>query len=231
MLQKITYIILLSLAGLALVSCGEKAAKMESEAKEAPEMKASETPAAAMGVLNPNQVGAEALAALGMLNEEMTKAIMDARPFMAQSELNAALAGLADENLLKGLAEKVFVPINLNTASKEEILLVPGVGDKMAHEFEEYRPYKKIDQFRREMGKYVDDAEIARYEQFVFVPVELNTASKEEILAIPGVGDRMLHEFEEYRPYKSMEQFKREIGKYVDEKELARLSRYVRLDL
>jgi hypothetical protein len=37
----------------------------------------------------------------------------------------------------------------------------------------------------------------------------------------------MLHEFKEYRPYTSMEQFRREIGKYVDEKELARLGRYV----
>jgi len=41
----------------------------------------------------------------------------------------------------------------------------------------------------------------------------------------------MNHEFEEYRPYKSMEQFQREIGKYVDKEELARLTRYVRLDL
>jgi radical SAM superfamily enzyme with C-terminal helix-hairpin-helix motif len=101
----------------------------------------------------------------------------------------------------------------------------------MAHEFEEYRPYVKIAQFRREMAKYVNDAEVARLEQFVFVPIELNTASDEEIRSIPGVGDRMLHEFKEYRPYKSMEQFHREIGKYVDDDELARLARYVYLKM
>ena len=39
----------------------------------------------------------------------------------------------------------------------------------------------------------------------------------------------MAHEFEEYRPYTSMEQFRKEIGKYVDEKELARLERLVYL--
>ena len=39
----------------------------------------------------------------------------------------------------------------------------------------------------------------------------------------------MLHEFMEYRPYESMEQFRREIGKYVDDEELARLERYVTL--
>jgi hypothetical protein len=37
----------------------------------------------------------------------------------------------------------------------------------MAHEFEEYRPYSSIEQFRREIGKYVDEAEVARLEQYV----------------------------------------------------------------
>jgi hypothetical protein len=37
----------------------------------------------------------------------------------------------------------------------------------------------------------------------------------------------MVHEFEEYRPYQSMEQFRREIGKYVDADEVARLERYM----
>ena len=39
----------------------------------------------------------------------------------------------------------------------------------------------------------------------------------------------MLNEFKEYRPYESMAQFEREIGKYVDDEELARLVRYVAL--
>ena len=105
--------------------------------------------------------------------------------------------------------------------------LVPGVGRRMAHEFEEYRPYKSMVQWRREIGKYVDDNELARLERYVFVPLELNSASEEDILTIPGVGRRMAHEFEEYRPYKSMNHWRREIGKYVDDNELARLERYV----
>jgi DNA uptake protein ComE-like DNA-binding protein len=83
--------------------------------------------------------------------------------------------------------------------------------------------------FRREMGKYVDDKEVARLEQYVFVPINLNTASDADILTIPGVGKRMLHEFKEYRPYDNIEKFRREIGKYVDKNEVARLERYVTL--
>ena len=49
-------------------------------------------------------------------------------------------------------------------------------------------------------------------------------------MTIPGMTSRMVHEFEEYRPYTSMEQFRREIGKYVDAKEVARLESYVTLE-
>ena len=58
----------------------------------------------------------------------------------------------------------------------------------MVHEFEEYRPYKTLSQFRREIGKYVDAKELARLEQYVFVPMNLNTASDEDIMSIPGMG-------------------------------------------
>ena len=120
--------------------------------------------------------------------------------------------------------------INLNTAPRDEILLIPGLGERMAHEFEEYRPYKTLAQFRKEIGKYVDQKEVARLEQYVFIPINLNTATDADILSIPGMGQRMLHEFKEYRPYKSMEQFRREIGKYVSKQEVARLERYVTIN-
>jgi predicted DNA-binding helix-hairpin-helix protein len=104
------------------------------------------------------------------------------------------------------------------------------LGNRMLHEFQEYRPYKAMAQFRREIGKYVDDKEVARLEQYVFVPIDLNTATDADILSIPGLGQRMLREFKEYRPYKAMQQFRREIGKYVDDKEVARLERYVTIN-
>ena len=62
------------------------------------------------------------------------------------------------------------------------------------------------------------------------VPLNLNSALGEALMTIPGMTNRMVHEFEEYRPYTSMEQFRREIGKYVDGKEVARLESYVTLE-
>ncbi|HSF14609.1 MAG TPA: helix-hairpin-helix domain-containing protein [Vicinamibacteria bacterium] len=182
------------------------------------------------GVVNPNLAGKEELLALPHLDETLVTAIMEKRPFLSMMDLHGILKPSLSDEALKELYVKMFLPINLNTASEDEILLVPSVGPRMAHEFEEYRPYKALAQFRREMGKYVDDAEVARLEQYVFVPIDLNTATEEDILSIPGVGNRMLKEFLEYRPYQSMAQFRREIGKYVDDKELARLERYVTLN-
>jgi DNA uptake protein ComE-like DNA-binding protein len=73
----------------------------------------------------------------------------------------------------------------------------------------------------------VDSAQRRALYAQLWKPIDLNTAKAEEILLIPGVGRRMQHEFEEYRPYTSMAQFRREMGKYVNEQEVARLERYV----
>jgi DNA uptake protein ComE-like DNA-binding protein len=181
-------------------------------------------------VIDPNVATEKELLALPHLTPPLTRAILDGRPFLNMTALDAVLAKSLTRPQLTELYKRMFIQINLNTAPKQEILLIPGMGDRMLHEFEEYRPYKAMAQFRREIGKYVDDKELARLEQYVFVPINLNTATDDDILSIPGVGKRMLHEFKEYRPYKSIEQFRREIGKYVNDRELARLERYVTLN-
>ncbi len=180
------------------------------------------------GLLDANTAAEKDLLGVPHLNATIVKAMIGKRPFGSQGEFNTFLSsqGLTPEQL-KEVYGKTFVHLNLNTATADEIMMIPNMGKRMVHEFEEYRPYDGLARFRREIGKYVDEKEVARLEQYVFVPIDLNTASDQDILTIPGMGQRMLHEFKEYRPYKSMEQFRREIGKYVDKKEVARLERYV----
>jgi DNA uptake protein ComE-like DNA-binding protein len=184
----------------------------------------------AQTVIDPNIASEKDLLALPHLNAGIVKGIMDRRPFLTMADLNTFLSQSLKKEQLTELYGKMFVHLNLNTATDAEILLIPNLGNRMLREFKEYRPYKAMAQFRREMGKYVDAKEVARLEQYVFVPINLNTATDEDILSIPGLGNRMLREFKEYRPYKSMEQFRREIGKYVTEKEVARFERYVTLN-
>ncbi len=182
------------------------------------------------GLVYPNVASEKELLALPHMNPAIVKAIMEERPFTGMSQLNALLSKSLNTNQLTDLYVKLFEPINLNNATEAEIMLIPGMGKRMLREFLEYRPYRTIAQFRKEIGKYVDDKEVARLEQYVFVPINLNRASDEDILSIPGMGKRMLREFKEYRPYANIEQFRKEIGKYVDKKEVARLERYVTLN-
>lgn len=182
------------------------------------------------GVLNPNLAKESELAKLPGMNSELADKIIAARPLASNLELQELLGDALDDTTNSQLRTRLFLPINLNDVNEVEVMLVPGIDKKMAHEFDEYKPYSSIEQFRREIGKYVSSREVSRYEQFVFVPMNLNSAPADVLRTIPGMSKKMVREFEEYRPYKSIEQFRREIGKYVDDAEVARLERYVYLD-
>ncbi len=181
-----------------------------------------------LGVVDANTATEADLAAMPSMTPAIAKAVVAARPFDGIVALNAFLLGqkLTQEQA-NAFYQKGFIHINLNTASADEIMLVPGAGRRMAREFAEYRPWKTWTQFEKEIGKYVDAKEVARLAQYAFIPVDLNTATDEDILSIPGAGRRMVREFKEYRPWKAQAQFEKEIGKYVDAKEVRRLWRYV----
>ena len=179
------------------------------------------------GLLDPNVATQAQLTELPGVTPELVQVIMQRRPFLSVLALDSALSSLTAEQRT-ALYRRLFVHVNLLNAPRAELLLIPGVGPRMAHEFEEYRPYAGgLPAFRREIRKYVDSTEVARLEQYVFIPIDLNTASDSVILSIPGMGRRMLREFKEYRPYHDIERFRREIGKYVPANEVARLERYV----
>ena len=180
------------------------------------------------GLLDANVVAEKELLALPHMTPAIAKALMEKRPFASITELNAfLLAQKLTPQQAEDFYRKAFVHVNLNTGTRDEIVLIPGAGARMAREFAEYRPWKTWAQFDKEIGKYVGAQETDRLKQYVFIPINLNTATDEDILSIPGAGTRMVREFKEYRPWKTKAQFDKEIGKYVGEKETARLWRYV----
>ena len=181
-------------------------------------------------IVDANTIAEGDLAKLPGMTPALAKDLVAKRPFLSITALDQALtgAGLTREQIT-ALYGRIFIHVNLNSASRDEILLIPGVGNRMLREFLEYRPYAALAVFHREIDKYVDDTELARLEQYVFVPLDLNKASDADLLTIPGLGNRMLREFKEYRPYDGIERFRREIGKYVSKEEVARLERYVTL--
>jgi DNA uptake protein ComE-like DNA-binding protein len=181
-----------------------------------------------LGVVDANIAPEKDLLAMPHMTPAIVKNLIDKRPFTSITDLNAFLLsqGLTADQAME-FYTKAFVHVNLNTGTREEILLIPGAGQRMTREFAEYRPWKTWAQFDKEIGKYVGQEATDKLKQYVFIPVNLNTASDEDILSIPGAGQRMVREFKEYRPWKSKEQFDKEIGKYVGPKEVARLWRFV----
>ena len=148
-------------------------------------------------VLDANTVTEKDLLSVPGITPALAKAIVGRRPFLTMTEYDGLLGASLSREQRADVYRRVFVQINLNTASDAEILMIPGLGNRMLEEFKEYRPYKALSQFRREIGKYVDDKEVSRLEQYVFVPINLNSASDADILSIPGMGQRMLREFKE----------------------------------
>ena len=121
-------------------------------------------------IVDANLVTEANLAKLPHMNATLAKAVLAKRPFKTIKDLDSALGSLSKEQRAE-LYGKLFVPINLNTATDMEILLIPGIGNRMLREFKEYRPYTALAQFHREIGKYVDATELARLEQYVYVPL------------------------------------------------------------
>ncbi len=134
----------------------------------APAAEAAPAPApAASGMLDPNTATGEQLLTVPGMDAATADALVQGRPYNDMLAVDKVLAGRMDEAKRKAAYASLWKPIDLNRASKEEMLLIPGVGNRMQHEFEEYRPYRNVEQFRREIGKYVDKEEVARLEKYV----------------------------------------------------------------
>lgn len=117
--------------------------------------------------------------------------------------------------------------LNLNTTPEDEFMSIPGVGENMAHEFEEYRPYSSINQFRKEIAKYVDMEQVTAYEQYVFVPIDANECDAATLQQIPGLEESEAQELINARPFDSNEAFLEQLSEYVNEEQLSTAKRYL----
>jgi DNA uptake protein ComE-like DNA-binding protein len=185
------------------------------------------------GLIEPNVAADSTLLKLPNLNAAAAEALKGAKPLLSIVTVDSILAS-------KGLSKaqrtdlygKMFVHVDLNRGTDAELMLIPGMNANKLRAAKAGRPWKTFEQFQADFGKATNAGEAARVEQYVFIPIDLNTFTNEimDTFASIGVGTRQWkREFAEYRPWTSMEQFEREIGKYVRSRptELKRLQRYV----
>ena len=167
-----------------------------------------------LGVKDANTMSEAELAAIPSVTPAIAKAIVAKRPFVSITELNSLLLsqGLTQEQA-NAVYGKAFVHINLNTATNEEILLVPGAGRRMAREFPEYRPWRTYAQFDKEIGKYVGAEATAKLAQYTFIPMNANSASDADLMTVPGATQAWVDAVKKGRPYKTAADLEKTAGK------------------
>jgi competence protein ComEA len=132
--------------------------------------------------------------------------------------------------------------VDLNTASEKEINDLPGVGDAAAKKIVAGRPYQTVQDLEKAgisekqiakiaplvtVGKAphaipTDPASAVRHQMDAAAEskVNLNTATEEQLNALPGVGDATVKKIVAGRPYKTVQDLSK-AG--VSEKEIARI--------
>lgn len=172
------------------------------------------------GLIEPNVASDSAFKAAGVSDAAAT-ALKGARPILSVVALDSILGAQSLSKPQRAeMYKKMFVHVDINRGTDAEFMLIPGMDGKKLAAIKAGRPWKTF------------DASLTSTEQYLFIPIELNTFTPElmdTFLSI-GVGTRQWkREFAEYRPWTSMEQFEREIGKYLRSRptELKRLERYV----
>ena len=166
------------------------------------------------GVADINTMKEADVAALPAVTPAIAKALVAKRPFASITDVNAFLLsqGLTQEQA-NAIYPKAFVHINLNTATADEIMLVPGAGRRMSREFPEYRPWKTYAQFDREIGKYVGPEATAKLAQYTFIPINANTASDADLMTVPGATQAWVDAVKKGRPYKTAADLEKSAGK------------------
>lgn len=185
------------------------------------------------GLVEPNVAADSTIAALPHLNTSIAEALRAARPILSVVTLDSILS---TKSVTRGqrtaLYAMLFVHVDINRGSDAEFMLIPGMDARRLGVIKAGRPWKDFEDFQTAMARASNAAEATRMEQYLFIPIELNTFTESimDSFASIGVGTRQWkREFAEYRPWRDMAQFERDIGKYLRSRptEVNRLARYV----
>ena len=134
----------------------------------------------------------------------------------------------APDTETEAAAVELTPKLNLNEVTQDQLLsTIPGFGSRMVREFFEYRPYISIQQFRREIGKYVDEAQVAEYEMYVYVPIDVDESDAATLQQLPGVDEAIAADLIAARPYGSNDAFLAKLSEYVSAAEQAATPAYL----
>ena len=213
----------------------------------ATESAAAETPAQPAGKVDLNTATADELETLPGIGPTKAKAIIEGRPYKSlkdfesrnivaastvekfKGQLTLAKAkAAATETAAAEIPAQPSDKVDLNTATVDELLALPGIGPAKANAIIEGRPYASLKDF--ESRNIVAASTVEKFKGQIMVSkartktavaetpeeknppepvgkIDLNTATAEELEVLPGVGPVRAKAIAEGRPYASLAQF------------------------
>lgn len=118
-------------------------------------------------LMDPNEATRGELLSIPGMGAEAVAAVIAARPHDDMLSVDAALAeGLPDVQRA-AVYEHLWMPIDLNAAPPEVILMIPGIGPRRLEIIQANRPYDGLADFRRKLREHVDEDTVAIWEKYV----------------------------------------------------------------
>jgi DNA uptake protein ComE-like DNA-binding protein len=141
---------------------------------------------------------------------------------------SAAPAATAITSQPGATAATATAKLNLNTVTEDQLLsTIPDFSTRMVREFMEYRPYISIQQFRKEIGKYVSAEQVATYEQYVYVPIDVDQTDAATLQQLPGVDVTIADQLIAGRPYGSSQAFLAKLAGLVSAADVQQAAAYL----
>jgi hypothetical protein len=156
--------------------------------------------------------------------EATEESTADATEAVTEEATSDATADATDAVLQTAACTK----LDLNNLTEDQLMsTIPNFSSRMVREFFEYRPYVSIQQFRREIGKYVDEAQVAEYEQYVYVPVSPNDSDADTLMQIDSLDEALANTLIQGRPYVDNQAFLDALAQSLTADQLAAAACYL----
>ena len=120
-------------------------------------------------VLDVNVATLEELQAVTGIDQQLAEAIIAARPYEKLEDL-VQVEGMT-EDILAELAELVDVwPINMNTATADELMILEGISEELAEAIIEGRPYLQLEDLLQVSG--IDEEMLEYFQKYADASLE-----------------------------------------------------------
>lgn len=185
---------------------------------------------------NLNAASDEQFLTIPAVSDKMLDEFNEYKPYTSIERFRQEIGKYVSEEEVAAYETYVFAPIDVTSVTEASLQQLPGVSADDAAELVKAVPYADEAAFLTALSQFVSAEQLAAAPQYLagtatatatWVLFNLNTASSDQFLTIPAMSDRMVDEFNEYRPYTSISQFQKEIGKYVSEEEVAAYQKYL----